>query len=115
MRTFGVRPAPGHRARNVASTRVRGTAWFVVRNLVGLPMGSSVAGDLDVPPLEQRRLPIPPDEDQRVGSLLRYRVLDTGDEAAFDELVELTASLMDTRIAAIALIDGERLWFKAKV
>jgi PAS domain S-box-containing protein len=47
--------------------------------------------------------------------LASYRILDTGREALFDRVVELAASIFQTPIALVSLIDAERQWFKAKV
>ena len=50
-------------------------------------------------------------ESERLRALARYAVLDTPPEQAFDDIVRLAATLCDVPAAAIAFIDGERLWF----
>ena len=55
------------------------------------------------------------DEEQRLGALAALGLLDTPAEARFDRIVRLAASLMDTPIALISLIDRNRQWFKANV
>lgn len=54
-------------------------------------------------------------EARRVAALKAYGVLDTAPEAAFDDITRLVARLCETAAAAIALIDGERQWFKSEV
>jgi GAF domain-containing protein len=54
-------------------------------------------------------------ETQRLQALIDYDVLDTPPEAIFDELARIAASVCDTPIALVSLIDGTRQWFKAKV
>lgn len=52
-------------------------------------------------------------EPARLASLLRYAVLDTMPEVAFDEIVALASMLCGTPIALISLVDDRRQWFKA--
>jgi signal transduction histidine kinase/ActR/RegA family two-component response regulator len=59
--------------------------------------------------------PIPADEHQRLRVLRSYRVLDTGPEQDFDELVELASQICGMPVALISLVDQHRQWFKAKV
>ncbi len=51
----------------------------------------------------------------RVEALSRYAILDTGPEAAFDDIVRVIAQLCRAPIAAISLVDEARQWFKAEV
>jgi GAF domain-containing protein len=53
-------------------------------------------------------------EDARLRALRAYQVLDTEAETAYDSLVRLAASICDTPIALISLVDASRSWFKAK-
>ena len=50
---------------------------------------------------------------QRVATLHSMAVLDTPPEAAFDALARAAASVCETPMAVISLIDGPRVWFKA--
>ncbi len=57
----------------------------------------------------------PDDETQRLESLRRLEILDTGPESEFDELAELAALVCATPISLLVLVDEQRLWFKAAV
>ncbi len=53
-------------------------------------------------------------EAQRLKALQRYHILDTPEEEAFDDLVQLAAQLCNAPIAAVCLVDEQRVWFKAR-
>ncbi len=57
--------------------------------------------------------PIPIDEKERLAALKKYNILDTGPDAALDAIVQLASYICQTPIAAISLIDENRLWFNA--
>ena len=59
--------------------------------------------------------PLPKNEVARLAALRSYEVLDTACEAAFDNIVRLTARLTAAPIALISLTDAERQFFKARV
>ena len=59
--------------------------------------------------------PLPLNEAERLAALQSYRVLDTGSEAAFDDLVALAARLTQSPIAMVSLVDAGRQWNKARV
>jgi len=61
------------------------------------------------------KAPLPPEEAQRLKLLRDYDILDTSPELAFDDLVELAASICDVPIALISLVDETRQWFKSAV
>ena len=53
-------------------------------------------------------------EAERLAALRDYDILDTEPERAFDDIVDLIASLFDAPIAVVNLIDEGRQWFKAE-
>ncbi len=54
-------------------------------------------------------------EVDRITALERHAILDTGREAAFDEIAALAAEILETPIAVVNLIASDRQWFKAEV
>lgn len=50
----------------------------------------------------------------RLQALYNYHVLDTPREESFDRVVRLARSVIRAPMAAISLIDRDRLWFKAR-
>ena len=61
------------------------------------------------------KLPVIPNEKQRLNVLWQYEVLDTVPEEVFDDLTELAARICEAPIAMITLVDESRQWFKSKV
>ena len=57
--------------------------------------------------------PIPQDELERQRDLERQGILNHPGDEHFDRLVRLTATVLETPIALISLVDGERQWFLA--
>ncbi len=53
------------------------------------------------------------DDEGRVAALRRYQILDTPEEEAFDRLTRLARSALRVPMAAIALVDRDRRWFKS--
>lgn len=54
------------------------------------------------------------DEKKRLEALWRYDVLDTPPDGSFDNIVTLAASLLNTPVALVTLVDEDRIWFKSK-
>jgi len=54
-------------------------------------------------------------ERARLAALRRYAVLDTPREDSFNRLARLAARVMGTPIAAVSLVDVDRVWFKAEI
>ena len=46
-------------------------------------------------------------------SLLKYEILDTPADGAFDEVTSLAAKIFDVPVAIITLVDHNRIWFKS--
>jgi signal transduction histidine kinase/CheY-like chemotaxis protein len=57
---------------------------------------------------------IPADDEARLYTLHQYRILDTVDEQIFDDITQLAASICQTPIALVSLIDTNRQWFKSR-
>ncbi len=67
-------------------------------------------GNIRMPPA-----PLHPEESARLAELRALHILDSPQEAAFQQLTELASRILETPIAAISLVDKEREWFKACV
>jgi len=57
--------------------------------------------------------PIPENEDFRLKELYRYNILDSDQEADYDDLAELVSHICECPIALITFVDRDRPWFKA--
>lgn len=57
--------------------------------------------------------PITEDEKARLRALKELDILDTVEEAAYDDLTYLAAQICDAPIALVSLIDEDRQWFKS--
>lgn len=53
------------------------------------------------------------DEQQRLAAVRRYAILDTPPEGIFDRICALAARIFDVPIATVAIVDEDRIWFKA--
>lgn len=58
--------------------------------------------------------PFPLDEADRQRALHDLHVLDTAPEARFDRIVAMAAREFEVPMALISLVDGNRVWFKAR-
>jgi GAF domain-containing protein len=56
----------------------------------------------------------PASEAARLQAVRRYEILDTPPDGAFDRIAALAARLLRTPIATMAIVDTDRVWFKAK-
>ncbi|MBV8965538.1 MAG: GAF domain-containing protein, partial [Mycobacteriaceae bacterium] len=52
-------------------------------------------------------------EAERLRAVERYAILDTPRDAAFDRIARVAARCLRTPIATVAIIDAQRVWFKA--
>ncbi len=57
---------------------------------------------------------IPANEEERLGELHRYGILDTPPEPSFDALTTLAAHIAQVPIALVSLVDVDRQWFKSR-
>jgi PAS domain S-box-containing protein len=57
---------------------------------------------------------VPNTETERLAALKALEILDTPPEPIFDRITALAADLLDTPIALVSLLDGERQWFKSR-
>ncbi len=64
---------------------------------------------------EMIQAPLPADEDKRLILVSACHILDTPNEAAFDDIARLAADLCGTEIAIITIVGADRQWFKARV
>jgi PAS domain S-box-containing protein len=60
-------------------------------------------------------LPLPSNEAARLQALQRYAILDTGPDAALDDIAQLAAQICGRPMSAVTFIDGARQWFKSCV
>jgi phosphoribosyl 1,2-cyclic phosphodiesterase/GAF domain-containing protein len=56
----------------------------------------------------------PADEERRLASLQRMKILDTPPEAGFDRVTRLARRLFRVPIALVSLVDQDRQWFKSR-
>lgn len=54
-------------------------------------------------------------EERRLTALRNFQILDTPEEEAYDDIVNLASHICQVPIALISLVDDQRQWFKAKV
>ena len=57
----------------------------------------------------------PANEVERLSELRRYEILDTPPEEFFDRITAVAASLFQTPISLISLVDQNRVWFKSRI
>ncbi len=59
--------------------------------------------------------PLAVNENLRLRTLERYKVLDTEAEQSFDDITKLASVICNTPISLVSLVDSNRQWFKSKV
>ncbi|WP_420408848.1 diguanylate cyclase [Hoeflea sp.] len=59
--------------------------------------------------------PLPNQEHERLEKLRSYHVLDSLPEESYDRVVRLAGNLFDVPFASVALVEGDRLWFKSHI
>ena len=57
---------------------------------------------------------IPENEQARIEAMRRYQILDSADDPDFDGIVEIAATICNTPMAVVTLVDEKRQWFKAR-
>ncbi len=55
------------------------------------------------------------DSPKRLEALEEFKIMDTGVEQDFNEIVELASKICNKPISLISLVDSQRQWFKARV
>lgn len=61
------------------------------------------------------KAPYVSNDSERLENLQSYRILDSGDEKEFDDLVLLATEITQCPIGFISFVDSSRLWLKAKI
>ena len=56
---------------------------------------------------------IPPNEEDRLQNLKKYKILYTKSEPIFDQLAAITVTMLNTPIAMINFVDRHKVWTKA--
>lgn len=60
-------------------------------------------------------IPYPRNEAERLKLLSLYEIMDTAADQALDDITRLAATICETPMGAISLIDDKRQWFKSSV
>lgn len=63
--------------------------------------------------LNKHSIPVLIDEDNRLAALYTYKLLDTECDEYFDAVTRSLAEKFELPVAAITLVDQERIWFKS--
>lgn len=56
----------------------------------------------------------PLNEEERLAALREYHILDTPEEAEYDDIATISAQICGTPISLVSLVDADRQWFKAR-
>lgn len=57
----------------------------------------------------------PADEAERMRALLKFDLLETGQDPDFDNLARLASEICGTPISLVSLVDSDRQWFKSNI
>lgn len=68
-----------------------------------------------VPMSSDMHAPLPKNEPKRLEALRRFQILDSPVEQVFDDFAFLAATICQTPIGLMSLLDTDRQWFKARV
>ena len=60
------------------------------------------------------KVPVPPNESERLAAVRALNILDTTPDVAYDEIGELAAQICQCPVAYVGLMDDDRLWLKAR-
>ncbi len=83
--------------------------------LAGLSVGvpDVATASVQAPAPLARTYPVAPGEDVRVAALLEYGILDTPEDAAFNDLARIAAALCGSPVAMVNLVARDRQFMKA--
>lgn len=65
--------------------------------------------------MNNKQIPVPHNELERLAALKRYNILDTLPEHAFDDATKLVSYICGVPIAHISFLDETRQWFKSEI
>ena len=65
--------------------------------------------------MDNKKIPVPHNEKDRVAALKRYNILDTLPQEEFDNVAKLVSYICEVPIAHISFLDENRQWFKSLV
>src|SRR4028119_1269385 len=63
--------------------------------------------------MDDERL-LPPAGRKRMAAVVRYDVLDTPPDGAFDRITALASRLLRVPISIVSIVDTDRIWFKSR-
>jgi signal transduction histidine kinase len=58
--------------------------------------------------------PVPANEHERLKALKEYAILDTVQEADFDDITRLASEICQTPVSLVSIVDAHRQWFKSR-
>ncbi|MFT3680284.1 MAG: PAS domain S-box protein [Ferruginibacter sp.] len=101
---------PGTELANLCSGNYTADAVYVIHNIdaVLLFYLFNICKNMQKAPILQ-------DELLRLNDLVSHHILDSGDEEAFNELLDIAAHICGCPTALISIVDRDRQWFKSKI